>query len=110
MTSNLNKSFAAAFLALSAAFVLPAQAHGVQADNAADLALAKQVQATLLQAAPFQDQGVDLQVKVAAGQVQLTGWVSFASDDLLARQKVLHVPGVQSVSSNFHTWSSDTRD
>jgi osmotically-inducible protein OsmY len=74
-----------------------------------DAALAEAVKARVLQTAAFREPLVDLQVRAQDGAVNLSGWVHYASDDLLARQLAAAVPGVASVSSNFRSWSSGSR-
>jgi osmotically-inducible protein OsmY len=71
-----------------------------------DAALAEQVKATLLQAAPFRDQSVELVVTARDGQVNLSGWISVDTDALPARTNAAHVPGVKSVTSQLHAWST----
>jgi osmotically-inducible protein OsmY len=107
----MNKRFNSVLAACGLFLALGVSAHAneVQGVSPADLALAKQVQRAVLQAAPFQDQGVEVDVRVEAGKVSLTGWVGYESDEHLARQIALSTPGVQSVSSHFHSWSSSQR-
>ncbi|MEX8494162.1 BON domain-containing protein [Sphaerotilus sp.] len=75
--------------------------------NPEDAALAAQVKAALLQAAPFQDADVDLVVTADNGQVRLSGWVSHENDELPARTIAAKVAGVRSVTSHFHAWSTE---
>lgn len=74
----------------------------------ADAALAARVRSALLQATPFQDKDVDLNVTARDGHVHLSGWISYSDDDMPARVIATHVPGVRSVTSNFHAWSTET--
>lgn len=92
---------------LAAQALLPVQAHSVAGNSAEDVALATRVQAALLKAAPFQDNDVDLVVRASRGKVNLSGWVSDTGDDPLARKIAAGVPGVRSVTTSFHSWSTD---
>lgn len=74
-----------------------------------DAELADAVKARVLQSAEFREPLVDLQVRAQAGAVNLSGWVRYASDDLLARRIAAGVPGVTAVSSNVRSWSSSAR-
>jgi osmotically-inducible protein OsmY len=74
----------------------------------ADTALAAQVKAALLQAAPFQDAGTELVVTARNGQIELSGWIGHESDELPARAIAAKVPGVRAVTSTFHAWSTET--
>ena len=64
-----------------------AAAHAGTATGAtpADVALATRVQTALQQARPFQTQATDVTVAAANGQVQLSGFVGYTSDELPAR-------------------------
>ncbi|NDY90390.1 BON domain-containing protein [Ideonella livida] len=90
---------------LAAALLL---ATGAQAAPT-DAELAAAVRARVLQETLFQDPAVELRVAAQGGVVQLSGWVRYADDDLRARQLAAQVPGVQSVSSQFRSWSSSAR-
>lgn len=74
-----------------------------------DAELADAVRARVLQSAEFREPLVDLQVRAQGGAVNLSGWVHYASDDLLARRIAAGVPGVTAVSSNVRSWSSSAR-
>ena len=74
----------------------------------ADVALATRVQTALQQARPFQTKATDVSVTAANGQVQLSGFVGYTSDELPARSIAAAVPGVQSVTSTLHAWSTAT--
>jgi osmotically-inducible protein OsmY len=71
-----------------------------------DAALAAQVKAALLQAAPFQDQDVELVVTARDGQVNLSGWINQDTDELSARTIATRVTGVKSVTSQLHAWAT----
>ena len=98
-------------IALAAALLTSlaaAQAHTAIGASSDDLALANSVKAALVQATPFQDADADITVTATGGKVALTGWVTYADDDMLARQIAASVGGVNGVTSNFHAWSTDT--
>ncbi len=73
-----------------------------------DQALAAEVKRALMAAPPFQDSDVDISVVALDGQVKLSGWVSYANDEQAARQIAQSVAGVQKVSSDLRSWSTDT--
>jgi osmotically-inducible protein OsmY len=103
MNTRFNKfAITAALLTSLAAAVVPAQAQ-----TSADAALAAEVKAALLKAAPFRDADVDLAVTASNGKVQLSGWVTYADNPELARKIASSVSGVKEVTENLHTWSSD---
>lgn len=105
MTHRFNQILLAA--ALLTGF---ASAHAGTATGAtpADVALATRVQTALQQARPFQTKGTDVTVTATNGQVQLSGFVGYTSDELPARTIAAAVPGVQSVTSTLHAWSTAT--
>ncbi len=105
MNTRLNKFVIAAALISGFAAVLPAQAQSNP--TPADIALAADVKAALLKAAPFQDADVDLAVTASSGKVQLTGWVTYANDPDIARKIASSVSGVKEVTATLRTWSSD---
>jgi osmotically-inducible protein OsmY len=111
MNSRLNKIALAAALLTSLAAALPASAHSVSGSTDADLALATQVQTALMKVGPFQDTDADVAIHASNGVVSLTGWVSYVDDDAAARTIAAEVPGVKSVTTDFHSWSnkSDAR-
>jgi osmotically-inducible protein OsmY len=74
----------------------------------ADRALATNVRTAVMQSKGFQDADVDVVVRAAHGRVNLSGWVSYANNDVAARKIAAAVPGVKSVTSDFKSWSSDT--
>ena len=76
--------------------------------TAADMTLASDVRAAVMQAKTFQDADVDVVVRAAHGKVNLSGWVSYANNDIQARKLAAAVPGVKSVTSDFKSWSSET--
>ena len=84
-----------------------ARAPHVMGATTADMALATEVRAAVLQARTFQDADVDVVVRAAQGKVNLSGWVSYANNDLQARKLAAAVPGVKSVTSDFKSWSSE---
>ena len=104
MNTRLNKFVIAAALISGFAAVLPAQA--VSNPTSADIALAADVKAALLKAAPFQDSDVDLAVTASNGKVELSGWVTYANNPDLARRIASSVSGVKDVTASLHTWSS----
>jgi osmotically-inducible protein OsmY len=103
------KKFAitAALLTSVAAAVVPAQAQTRMDPTTADAALAAEVKAALLKAAPFRDADVDLAVTASNGKVQLSGWVTYADNPELARKIASSVSGVKEVTENLRTWSSE---
>ena len=107
MNTRLNKFVIAAALISGFAAVLPAQAQSNVNPTQADIALASEVKAALLKAAPFRDADVDLAVTASNGKVQLAGWVTYADNPELAREIASSVSGVKSVTDNLRTWSSE---
>ena len=107
MNTRLNKFVIAAALISSFAAVLPAQAQSQINPTPADIALAADVKAALLKAAPFRDADVDLAVTASNGKVQLAGWVTYADNPELARKIASSVSGVKQVTENLRTWSSE---
>jgi osmotically-inducible protein OsmY len=105
MNTRLNKFVIAAALISGFAAVLPAQAQSTPTQ--ADIALAADVKAALLKAAPFRDADVDLAVTASNGKVQLAGWVTYADNPELAREIASSVSGVKGVTENLRTWSSE---
>lgn len=106
LTRHITKIAAAAFMLSSLACIVPAQAQSI--DNSPDdLALAARVKTELLKATPFQDADVDLSVAAFNGHVNLSGWVTYANDPRIAARIAASVSGVQDVTTNLHTWSSD---
>jgi len=73
----------------------------------ADMTLATNVRAAVMQASTFQDADVDVVVRAAHGRINLSGWVSYANNDVQARKLAAAVPGVKSVTSDFKSWSSE---
>ena len=106
-TKHLNQ-FALAVLMAGLASVIPAQAQSTFNGTQDDVALATNVKAALLQAAPFQDADVDIAVTASNGQVNLSGWVTYANDPQAAAKIAASVSGVKAVTTSFHTWSSDS--
>jgi osmotically-inducible protein OsmY len=82
-------------------------APSVMGATPADMALATDVRAAVMQAKTFQDADVDLVVRAAQGRVNLSGWISYANNDIQARKIAATVPGVKSVTSDFKSWSSE---
>jgi osmotically-inducible protein OsmY len=107
MNTRLTKFALAAALLTSLAAVVPAQAQTRMDPSSADTALAAEVKAALLKAAPFRDADVDLAVTASNGKVQLSGWVTYADNPELARKIASSVSGVKQVTENLHTWSSE---
>lgn len=105
MTHRFNQILLAAALLTGFASVHAGTATGA---TPADVALATRVQTALQQARPFQTKGADVTVTAANGQVQLSGFVGYTSDELPARAIAAAVPGVQSVTSTLHAWSTAT--
>lgn len=85
-----------------------AQAGTATGPTDADVALATRVQAALQQARPFQTKATDVTVTAANGQIALSGFVGYTSDEVPARAIAAAVPGVQSVTSTLHAWSTAT--
>jgi osmotically-inducible protein OsmY len=107
MNTRLTKFALAAALLTSLVAVVPAQAQTRVDSNSADIALAAEVKAALLKAAPFRDADVDLAVTASNGKVQLSGWVTYADNPELARKIASSVSGVTQVTENLRTWSSE---
>jgi osmotically-inducible protein OsmY len=108
MNTRLTRFAVAAALLTSLAAVVPAQAQTTRMDsNSADTALAAEVKAALLKAAPFRDDDVDLAVTASNGKVLLSGWVTYADNPELARRIASSVSGVTQVTENLRTWSSE---
>ncbi|WP_294000972.1 BON domain-containing protein [Sphaerotilus sp.] len=105
MTPRFNQLLLAAALLTGFA---AAQAGTASGATAADVALATRVQTALQQARPFQTKAADVTVTAANGQVQLSGFVGYTSDEVPARAIAAAVPGVQSVTSTLHAWSTAT--
>lgn len=105
MTHRFNQILLAAALLTGFASANAGTATGA---TPADIALATRVQTALQQARPFQTKGADVTVTAANGQVQLSGFVGYTSDELPARTIAAAVPGVQSVTSTLHAWSTAT--
>ena len=87
---------------------LPPRSASVSGASPADLALATNVRAAVMQAPTFQDSDVEVNVRAARGRVNLSGWLSYASNDIQARKIAATVPGVTSVTSDFKAWSTET--
>jgi osmotically-inducible protein OsmY len=104
MTTRFNQIVLAAALLTGFAAAHAGTATGTTTD---DVALATRVQSALQQARPFQRASADITVSAAGGQVNLSGFIPYANDDLPARAIAAAVPGVQSVSSNFRAWSTE---
>ncbi len=107
--TRLNQALAAVLLS-GLAFALPAQANSVVGATTEDIALATGVQSALLKDKAFQAANVDIAVRAWQGKVNLSGWVSDAGDDALARKIAASVGGVKTVTSNFRSWSSEGDD
>lgn len=105
MTPRFNQILLAA--ALLAGFA-SAQAGTATGATGADVALATRVQTALQQARPFQTKAADVTVTATNGQIQLSGFVGYTSDEGPARAIAAAVPGVQSVTSTLHAWSTAT--
>jgi osmotically-inducible protein OsmY len=75
--------------------------------TSADVALAGSVQTALLKDRNFQAPEVDIVVRASGDKVNLSGWISNADDESLARKIAGAVPGVSKVSSNFRSWSTE---
>jgi osmotically-inducible protein OsmY len=74
----------------------------------ADRALATEVRNTLISAGAFRDINTNVVVRANKGRVNLSGWISFASNAAKVRNMASRVTGVRAVTSNFHSWSSET--
>ena len=84
-----------------------ARASNVMGATPADMTLATNVRAAVMQAPTFQDADVDVLVRAAHGRVNLSGWVSYANNDVQARKLAAAVPGVKSVTSDLKSWSNE---
>lgn len=71
-----------------------------------DAALAAAVKSALLEAKPYHDPNVSLKVTAHAGQVDLSGWVTYANDATAAVDIASTVDGVKNVTNHLHSWSS----
>jgi hyperosmotically inducible periplasmic protein len=91
-----------------ASTVAMAPAPSIVGATPADRALATDVRAAVLRGKAFQDADVDVVVRAAQGRVNLSGWVSFASNGAQANKLAAAVPGVKSVTNDFKSWSSET--
>ncbi len=74
----------------------------------ADLQLATNVRAAVMQSPRFQESDVDIVVRAARGRVNLSGWISYAGNDMQARKIASEVPGVTKVTSDFKSWSTES--
>ena len=75
----------------------------------ADLALASEVRTAVLQSPKFQDADVEILVRAAKGRVNLSGWLSYAGNDVMARTIAAKGAGRdRAVTSDFKAWSTET--
>ena len=107
METGLDKFLFAAALLTGLAAAVPASVQDTMGTSSSDVALAANVKSALLQAPPFQDTGVDIQVTASHGKVDLSGWVSYRNDAGAAREVAASVGGVTAVTAHCHSWSTD---
>lgn len=106
MNTRFNRILAVS--AVLAGLMATAQVQAADLSPAApsDAALAAAVKAALLEAKPYHDADVSLKVSAHAGQVDLSGWVSYANDATAAVDIASMVDGVKNVTSHLHSWSA----
>lgn len=106
MNIRFNRILAVSAVLAGLMVSVQAQADPASSVPPSDAALAAAVKAALLEAKPYHDADVSLKVSAHAGQVDLSGWVTYANDATAASEIASMVDGVKNVTNHLHSWSS----